>query len=331
MNKHNAIQFLGTLGIHNPNVVREGWVRCPCPFAPHKHEGYSPFDSKAKKDPNFGIKTTNGISHCYCFSCGTSGDLYGMIAELQMLEKSNPTGRAFDYNAALQLIAEEGSVDDLYSELGGMLADVSTEGGNDLIEFAPNFVDSFSKAYDNRGNVHPYLAGRGCTYDLAKHFDIRYDPATRRIVFPIRGFNGKFYGMHGRAIDNSNELRYFAFEYLGRRNPSVWMNENAVDFDEPLVLTEGQFDLLSLARVYPNVVASQTSALNVGKMKRIGFARKIISFYDYGTGGDKAREYLTEYYKNKNVDLLHVIPHPTEGDAGDMTEKQIYDYLAPLL
>ena len=330
MNKHNVIQFLAALGVTSPNVRREGWVRCPCPFSPHKHENHYKEANKVKKDPNFGIKISSGESHCYCFSCGTSGDLYSMITELQYLERRNPTGRIFDYATALQLIAEEGSVDALYGDLSARLKDNSNE-GHDLIEFPESFLANFPKAYDDHGNIHPYLASRNLPYDLVRHFDVRYHAETRRVVFPIYGFNGKCYGLHGRAIDKTNELRYFAFEYLQRRNPSVWMNEKYIDFDEPIVLTEGQFDLASLCRVYPNVVASQTSALNTGKMKRIAFARRVISFYDHGTGGDKARAYLDEYYAGKNVELFHVIPTEEEGDAGDMSEEQIYHYLVKYL
>ncbi|QWS69938.1 DNA primase protein [Vibrio phage vB_VpS_PG28] len=324
MNKANLVKFMQALGVDTPNTRRQGWVRGYCPLAPWRHQDYDPYNPSKKKDPNFGVKIDSTESHYYCFSCQSSGDLYSLIQELRTLNIRQPSGQVFDFSTCLQLIATEGDIDELNAELKDIM---SSEGSGGLTEFAESYLESFGKAYDNAGNIHPYLASRKVSVDTARYFDIRYDPEKRRIIFPIRGFNGKLYGLHGRAIDKTNDLRYFAYEYLGTRNPSVWLNENNIDFDEPLVVTEGQFDVASISRVYENVIGSQTSALNLEKMKRIKRARTIVSFYDYGTGGDKAREYLDEYCAGKPISLHHVIPAKEIGDAGDMSEKQVYEYL----
>lgn len=330
MNKTNIVQFMQALGVEFPNTNRQGWVRGYCPMAPWKHQDYNPNNHSKKKDPNFGIKIEPMQSNCYCFSCGTSGDLYSLIQELRMLDRRNPSGKTYDFPTMMQLIANEGDPDELAAEVSEMInGELAT---SSLLEFSDAYLNSFQKAYNPaNGTVHQYLASRGVSVDIAAYFDIRFDPERRRILFPIRGFNGKLYGLHGRAVDKSNDLRYFAYEYLGKRNPSVWLNENNIDFDDTLVLTEGQFDVASIARVYENVVGSQTSALNLDKMKRLRRVRQIVSFYDYGTGGDSAREYLDEYCKGKPLSLHHVIPSESEGDAGDLSEKRIYEYLKDLV
>ncbi|UOX39964.1 DNA primase protein [Vibrio phage V-YDF132] len=325
MNKANIIRFMQALGIDTPNVRRQGWVRGYCPLAPWTHLDYDLSEGHKKKDPNFGIKIDSTESHYYCFSCQSSGDLYSLIQEMRSNNLRKPSGLTYDFSTALQLIATEGDIDELNAELKDLIDGGGA--GHGVLEFSEAFLNSYEKAYDMYGKVHPYLASRKVSWDIAKYFDIRFDPERRRIIFPIRGFDGKLYGLHGRAIDKSNDLRYFAYEYLGKRNPTVWLNENNIDFDEPLVLTEGQFDVASIARVYENVIGSQTSALNLDKMRRIKRARTLVSFYDYGTGGDSARAYLDEYCKGKPIALHHVIPTEAEGDAGDMSEKQVYEYL----
>lgn len=328
MNKTNLIELMQCLGVENINTVRSGWVRGYCPLAPWKHTGYNPNDRKVKKDPNFGIKVDPLQSHVNCFTCGTHGDLYSVLLELRHLNKISPSGVPYNFERAAELIANEGDLDQATSEL---LAMVNNQGDFEpLTEFSEAWLDQYPKAYNAKA-VHEYLHGRGVTPQIAKLFDIRLDPELNRICYPIRGANKKLYGLHGRAIDKSNELRYFAYEYLGKRNPNVWLNENNIDFDEPIVICEGQFDVSSIARVYENVLGSQTSALNKAKMLRIKRAKRLVSFYDYGTGGDHAREYLDQYCAKHGLQLHHVIPSELQGDAGDMSEREIYDRLIEIL
>ncbi|APD18931.1 hypothetical protein [Vibrio phage J14] len=42
MNKTNLEELLQCLGVEHINTKRSGWVRCYCPLAPWKHEGYNP-------------------------------------------------------------------------------------------------------------------------------------------------------------------------------------------------------------------------------------------------------------------------------------------------
>ncbi|AUR96011.1 hypothetical protein NVP1215B_093 [Vibrio phage 1.215.B._10N.222.54.F7] len=328
MNKTNLIELMQCLGVENINTVRSGWVRGYCPLAPWKHAGYNPSDRKIKKDPNFGIKVDPLQSHVNCFTCGTHGDLYSVLLEIRHLNKVSPSGVPYNFERAAELIANEGDLDQATSEL---LAMASAQGEIEpLTEFSEAWLDQYPKAYNAKA-VHEYLHGRGVTPQIARMFDIRIDPDLNRICFPIRGANKKLYGFHGRAIDKNNELRYFAYEYLGKRNPNVWLNENNIDFDEPIVMCEGQFDVSSIARVYENVLGSQTSALNKAKMLRIKRAKRLVSFYDYGTGGDHAREYLDQYCAKHGLQLHHVIPSESQGDAGDMSEREIYDRLVEIL
>ncbi len=328
MNKTNLIELMHCLGVENVNTVRSGWVRGYCPLAPWKHAGYNPNDHKIKKDPNFGIKVDPLQSHVNCFTCGTHGDLYSMLLEIRHLNKKNPSGINYNFERAAELIANEGDLDQATAELLQMVNDQGEV--EPLTEFSEAWLEQYPKAYSAKG-VHSYLAERNIPVAIAKLFDIRFDPSLGRICFPIRGANKKLYGFHGRSIDKTNELRYFAYEYLGKRNPNVWLNENNVDFDEVLVLCEGQFDVASISKVYENVLGSQTSALNAAKMARIKRAKRLVSFYDHGTGGDHAREYLDQYCAKHGLQLHHIIPTEKQGDAGDMSEREIYDRLIEVI
>jgi 5S rRNA maturation endonuclease (ribonuclease M5) len=120
---------------------------------------------------------------------------------------------------------------------------------------------------------------------------------------------------------DGDALRYKQYRYEGLVNGSVWMGENWADFDQPLILVEGPFDLASVMRVYPNVVASFTSGLSVEKCLRLGGVSEIMTLYDYGRGGEAARQKISKVFKK--IPVRHLIPTKEQDDPGNMTEDEI--------
>ena len=100
-----------------------------------------------------------------------------------------------------------------------------------------------------------------------------------------------------------------------------------MDLDKPVVLCEGPFDAAKIMKHYPNVAASFTSGLSVEKCKRLADASEIITFYDYGSGGNAARKRIAEVFKKAAV--THLIPTESQDDAGNMTDEAIREYLRP--
>ncbi len=137
-------------------------------------------------------------------------------------------------------------------------------------------------------------------------------------------------GVHGRAVDKGVEPRYYAYPRNGNpegvRNPDIWMGEHHSNLDEPVILTEGQFDYAKVFYWYENVLAGLTTQLTEAKLRRIEDASKIITIFDYGLGGDNGRELISKKFKHCPVKHLYV---PEEyGDLGNMPDYLVKELLS---
>lgn len=296
---------------------RGQWVEAPCPLAPWRHGG-------TDHHPSFGIKAeTSKKSICKCLSCGWGGDLTDLIYELHRLMKKSP---ADGYNLAKagEVIAQE------FAEIEITLSDIPDyeEAVASHIDqpFPEDFLKSFLPVWKSK-EAMTYLQNRRIPLLLCKELELVYDPHQRRVGFPFRNMAGKLMGVQGRAIYPEATLRYFQYGYLDRRNAQCWMGEDKLDLDKPLVLCEGPIDKARIMQYYPNVAASFTSGLSVEKIKRLQDCTEIITFYDYGKGGDAAREKLREVLTKAS--FIDIIPSPEEGDAGAMTNAELKHYLFP--
>lgn len=308
--KSKSIESLLLLLNSRKTGTRGSWVLGHCVLGPWNHGGRD-------QDPSFGIKeNSKGRSICKCMSCGFGGDLMDLVMEVKRLQaKSYAPG----YNLALagpMVLNETDEID--------LVLDAIPEYGDPIPDGEEPFPDwwlasfflasSFPEAID-------YLASRGVSPKMAAALDLRYDPTKRRVGFPFRDFRGRVMGMQGRAIDASNDLRYYQYGYKNHRNSTVWMGEDRVDLDRPLVLCEGPLDYSSIFRCYDNVLASFTSGLSLERLRRIRDASEIITFYDFGKGGTAARTRISEFFGN--IPVSHIIPTAQQDDAGNMTFEEV--------
>lgn len=312
MTRDKIVKLLNLIGAKN---IRPGnnnaWVICSCLFACWKHHG------KKDGNPSFGISVDNkGKSKCNCFTCGSSGDLFDLFMELRFL---NTEEEHYDVNfkELLQLIAtEENDEDEFDLDLPDYEDILSAKKVQPINEFPEEWLASFFPVPD-----HPYLLERGIPHDTAVALDVRLDSALGRVCFPIRTKQGVLAGMQGRAFDPKNSLRYKLYDYKGKFNPDVWGNESNANLSEPLIMCEGFFDLAKIHQVYPNIVASLTSRITYNKYKRLQDAEDIITFFDFGTGGNHARDLVEEYWPHAVI--RHIVPHQEVGDAGNMEVEDI--------
>ena len=314
MNKDTVKQLLGFIG-STATGARNEWVVGRCPFT-WRHGG---------KDvhPSFGIKSeTKKKSICKCWSCGYGGDLRDLVFDLKKELKTQPNHQIINLAAAMQLIAQESESMDINPESIPEF-DAPYE-PPEIVVFSEDWLNSFSKAHLFI-EASDYLRNRGVSAKMTRTLDIRYDPISKRVCFPFRNNKKELIGVQGRDISEKTTLRYYQYGYTGKRNGTVWMGENLINLDQPLVLVEGPFDYTSVLRVYGNVAASFTSGLSVEKIKRIADATEIITLYDYGNGGNAARAALSK--KLTGVPITHLIPSAQEDDAGNMSLEQVTQHL----
>lgn len=311
MNHHQLTLFAGSLG----GQLSGGTTRfhkTPCLLAHWRH------DEGIDKNPSAAISTDE--PHVFtCFSCGASHRLFELVYEVNRLNKIDPAPFEINFNQALEIAMQEDDPDPT-----GLSFDPSSmKGYEDAQLVGPQpwpeeHINNFEKAYD-----HWYVKQRGVPHWLAELLDIRFDPYYQRICFPIRDFAGQFMGLHGRALDPNNELRYFSYGYMNQRNPEVMIGEQLVDGSRPVIVTEGMFDLTSIMQVYPNVLATKSCSIGKNMMRRLSEFPTIITAFDTGKGGNTGRQAIELAFDHKKP-IVHMIPSVKYGDYGATPIPQIH-------
>jgi len=313
---HKFLKALGSEPCENQN--RDDWVLATCVFAPWFHEG------GVDNHPSFGVeKKPNEQSRFYCFSCNSHGDLMDMVIDLKHEGATSDEG--YDFSTALQLIADENENAELDIpdyENGTVKPKVVTK------IFAESFLESFKKAKFFKDGLL-YLESRGLTPLEIHELDFRFDSKYKRVCIPLRDFDGKLMGLHGRAILKGTTPSYNAYKYNNHWNKLPWLGEEWVDLEMTVVLCESVFDFIQIRKVYKNVMCSLSCGMGKQKIERIRGALDVITLYDYGKGGNMAREGLDKFLKNSAI--IHLIPTEEQDDAGNMTELEIYEALEPYL
>jgi len=331
MNKVNIVKLLALLNSKDrPDLSRAGWVTGSCVFAKWKH-------SNGKDEhPSFGIKVgDNKKSIAKCLSCGWGGDLEDLIIELSMFLRKEPDSR-YDLGKALQLIAL-GEPEE--SEYPVSIPDYGEKYESEGLHAYPEiWLDSF-KGAEHFPEAVEYLEGRGLGVGTITTHDLRYDPKKHRICIPFRDFAGRLMGVQGRDISEGSKLRYLFYKYGDHYNMHAWLGEYKINLDKPVVLVEGPFDYMSVYRVYQNVMASFTSGLGMRKINRLKDCQEIITFYDFGAGGNAARAVLSgkgpENTRQsvrkalKGIPITHIIPTVEQDDAGNCSPLEIRELLEP--
>lgn len=308
MNPGTRAKFLSALGSYT-KPTKDEWQDVRCPLAAYKHNG------GVDNNPSFGVsRNDTGESICKCWSCGFKGSPETLLFELIGLSKLQLIANLVDFKAAWGALAQE--PDTPVISLPEPVNYSSEGGGDSHVIFSEEWLQSFVKCYD-----HPYLKERGVSKKIAARLDIRYDNFRGMVCYPIRDCLGNLIGLQGRSAIGSN-CRFRLYDWQGQRNNQVVGNLNNIRFEKPVVLVEGWFDMASVLRVYDNVIPTFTSSISQAKLELLEDAEIIISMYDYGTGGDNAREILGDWCAGERS-LHHILPTVEEGDPGNMTQNSI--------
>lgn len=313
------LAFIGSSTIGS----RTGWVLATCPMR---------WNHGTERSSAFAISTdSKKKSRCKCLSCGYSGDLTDLLMDIKFkLHKFPQYAPHFKLALAAPMVASE------FEEMELLIGDIPDFEAKEVkkeILFPEQWLGTFKPVRDFPEALS-YCMSRGLQKSALTALDVRYDPHYKRVCFPFRNFKQELMGMQGRFIGEGHvkdeqhpdaPLRYFQYGYHGKRNMHVWMGENMLSLDSPVVLCEGPFDYAKIYQSYENVAASFTSGLSKTKVKRLGDADSIVTFYDYGNGGDAARASIRKYLPG--YPIADIIPTKEEDDAGSMKMERIAFYL----
>lgn len=138
--------------------------------------------------------------------------------------------------------------------------------------------------YDLLGQkiYHPYFIERNINEETVKHFEL--EVRENGIVFPIWDLYGKRIGSQIRLFHAPSYARYSFLMLDGHENPPIWPIKNwDINFDETIILTEGNFSLCRIHQVLK------------GRLNNIRLAT---------THGSNVNETIIKYLYGKNVIYL---------------------------
>lgn len=322
MKPERTVQFLKLLKTHVPiHQPRGGWIVASCPLAPWRHDGGT------DKHPAFAVKRQAGDAFTNCFACGWHGSMSDLVIEMQHLNKLD---KAVDvkWSDALAMIDEaeaEDVVDLDFPDIEEMLFGEKPQ----LHQFPEWWLDSFPE-WHTVGWAKDYLAKRDVPAWVATRMDVRADTKQKRVCFPVRDFDGRLMGLHGRAVEDGVDPRYRMYLQGGRNNPILWLGESWIDRARPVVVVEGPFDTASVMRVYDNVASPLFVNPSHAKIMRMADALEQVTFFDRGKGGDLGREKYGQAIGKTHL-LHHVVPPQGRKDPGACTPEEIAQILADCL
>ena len=137
-------------------------------------------------------------------------------------------------------------------------------------------------------------------------------PSTDRLIFPHHDDNGKVMSFSTRSL-SSKYYSHFINDYASFKG-AIWGWKPAIESvysSRSVIITEGIFDLLSVAHFRKDVLCTLTRTFTDGQFRRISrFVDQVVMAFDMDEPGRKGCEYWAERFDKagKRVKILEY-PH----------------------
>lgn len=325
MNADQIEEAFRRLGIE-PAGRNGDWVQARCPFAPWTHA------KGTDNSPSFGVKA--GPASWYnCLACKAKGKIIDLPAALAARDGRDHEELAHDF---------------LVAEATGVVVQADTYESFEPLKALPEEV--YGDLFPTMGaEAAAYLESRNVNPDVMEDMGVREWPEFRRIMFPVRGFDGALHGWTGRSYDPTAKAK--VWNQKGMDKSCHILGAEHITCARPIVLVEG---LMFYARLHtlgiPDemhldigcIMGSSLSMEQADLLAQIG--QPVILFLDedkagrLGTWGDpeKGKEgavhLLSRAVQTRFVRYPTPAPSgrsrkPVDMDPDDLTDAQIEDML----
>jgi len=267
-NTHTLLELLGS----SKTVDRGEWVSGECPFASWTHsEGQD-------SHPSFGVSVGQS-SGFHCFTCGVRGPVTKLPTMMAHYTEEDP----------LELRKHISVTENVF----GAVASKATI----------NLVEIPKETYDKYDEV-PDAILKKFNLDLVSKYlwRLKFDSEEQRLLFPVYDKLGRFVGVRGRFVGNSEMLgvlRYRSYSELVRgtdcKRAGVWFGEHfPIVPGKRLVLVEGERDAIALRQIgVQNVYASMGASVataQIDKLLRLPERTVIQLYLDNDEAGERSKE-----------------------------------------
>lgn len=273
-------------------------IRVTCPF--HK-DG---LENKASADIYVGDETDK-LQYGYfkCFTCGAQHPFYRFVAECFEISERDAKKWLID-NFADGIVEYE--VD---------LPEISLEKPKSRRQIIPEeILDTFE-------NFHPYMIQRKLSKRIIDVFELKYDPKTRCIVFPVRDERGALVMLTRRSVEDKT------FYIDKEKEKPLYLLNYILDNDiQECMITEGQIDALT-ACTYGFPCVATMGAISDHQIELINKSG-IRILYVMFDNDDAGQRFTKKLLSNIRKDILVVnVPIKIAGkkDINDLSQDE-FDY-----
>lgn len=173
-------------------------------------------------------------------------------------------------------------------------------------------------------SYHPYFEKRHLTDETVEKFELKYDPLTKMVVFPVRDINGKIAFLTRRSTEGK---KFFIDK--GADKSVIYLLYNIIrDNIKEVVVCEGQFNrLTSWQYGHPRIalLGAGTTEDQIKVLNKTGI-RHYILCYDNDPAGRKGASRFKKFIK-KDVFVDDVIM-PEGKDINDLTKEEFEDLIS---
>jgi 5S rRNA maturation endonuclease (ribonuclease M5) len=308
MNLSNSIQFAKLIGAGDIKISEdEDWIRFSCPLAPFTHV------KGRDENPSFGIRINDeGESAFNCFTCG-SGSLRSLLIKLTWTVGLSVRARQF-YSLNEIFDKEVETKNDNYS----LHYDEIYSRKNKKYSVRPVPQEVLSQ-YDlledcvfdkEKDQVENYFLGRGIPPHVLYDYEVRIDPLSLWIIFPIIDSDHLTYRLHVKLVEEKTffhitpKLAGIEDEEVRWGRKDYWFGMQYYDSTKPVILVESETDLLRLRALGAENVLASCGPLNKYKMDRIVNEEVLIGFDSDQAGGDYSMKAI-HHFKKRSLFRLH--------------------------
>jgi DNA primase len=261
--------------------------------------------------PSMGISIdSSGSSVVHCFSCRYSAPLVAALIDLE--EKS---GRDLS-----EVIAKAKSFERLDPDALIRSVQMSDKKEEKEVLIDENELEQYPPGY------HPKILQRGIKHETLQAWGARWDAQYKRVMFPVRNFEGHLVGGVGRTMVTS-KVKYFNYFHFDKSR--YLFGEHMTTRDRPVVIVEGQLDAILLWQYFQQVeVNADVVALagaNASRHQLTKIVRNwedVVLFLDNDFVGWEGTKDIARAIQHKV--LLKAVTYPTDGgDPADLIQQGI--------
>lgn len=263
----------------------------PCPVHKEGHESH-PSASVYCGDGDLPYGVWN------CFTCGSKGMFWDFVGAC--FDKSGEWGKRW-------LITNYGEA---YSESTLDLPKIEII-QKTKAKYDESILDQFE-------SYHPYMTKRGLSDEIIEKFQIKYDPLTKSIVFPVRDLKGNI----AFLMKRSTEGKKFYIDKDADKSIPYLVYNIVKDNIKEVIVCEGQFDALkswTFGRPAIAMIGAGTSKEQMDTLNKLGITHYIL-MYDGDDAGRKGAERFKKYI-NKRCFVDDIIMPPGR-DVGSLTKEE---------